>query len=150
MKGRSLWTCGIPGDYALHSLPGSINIPIRKLPTTDMEEVLSTLPKKPIIAPCYDKRSCFYGTIIGLRLHRLGFDFRGRYTVPHEFVAISEENDFIERWQTRNERTFFSVLRRPLVGILTVVHGWTGNLVLSILLFVFALRFIFLPFGSKK
>ena len=76
-----------PGDFALSHLPGAINLPIRKMPSTDLQAALEALPDRPVVAPCYDRRSCFYGEILGLRLDRLGRDFRGRYTVPHEYVA---------------------------------------------------------------
>lgn len=62
-----------PGDFAQGHLPEAINLPLRKLTRIEAVDKLSALPKdRPIVAPCYDKRSCFYGRILGLRLHRLG------------------------------------------------------------------------------
>jgi len=81
-----------PADFALDHLPGAINLPVRKLPSAELIEGLTSLPSKPVVAPCYDKRSCFYGKILGSRLTELGYEYLGRYTVPHEFfLPVSGE-----------------------------------------------------------
>ncbi len=79
-----------PGEYeGLGHLPDAINLPFRSLVTPELERQLAALPRRPIIAVCYDKRSSFYGLILGCRLARMGFDFRGRYTVPEEYYVPS-------------------------------------------------------------
>jgi len=70
------------GEFASGHLPGAINVPIRPTPTHEFAALIEALPDKPVIAPCYDRRSCFFGEILGLTLSRAGRDFRGRYTVP--------------------------------------------------------------------
>lgn len=75
-----------PGEHAAGHLPGAINIPMRRLATADLERAVAALPEVPIVVPCYDRRSCFFGELMGLALARKGRDFRGRYTLPWEYV----------------------------------------------------------------
>ncbi|MES2261583.1 MAG: rhodanese-like domain-containing protein [Pseudomonadota bacterium] len=74
-----------PDEFRQGHLPGAINLPVREAPSAELNAALAALPKSPLIAACYDNRSCFYSKAIGLRLTRLGADYRGRYTVPHEY-----------------------------------------------------------------
>ena len=50
------------------------------MPTEVMNEHIAKLPKRPIIMPCYDRRGCFFGEVLGYELTKAGHDLRGRYT----------------------------------------------------------------------
>ncbi|KAG1715363.1 hypothetical protein GQR58_000333 [Nymphon striatum] len=71
-----------PGDFATGHLPGAINIPIRALPTAELNQLISQLEDKPTIAACYDRRSCFMSQVLGLEMSEAGIEFLGRYTTP--------------------------------------------------------------------
>ncbi len=106
-----------PGEFASGHLPGAINIPMRRLATTDLDRAIAALPTMPVIVPCYDRRSCFFGELMGLELTRRDRDFRGRYTIPWEYTptvatpphiaaALAERNlgtwGRIQRWLARH------------------------------------------------
>lgn len=139
-----------PHEFAVAHLPGAINIPIRKMPSAAMWAALKRVPHRPVIAPCYDKRSCFYAKLVGLRLHRLGYDYRGRYTVPSEFVPVSGRAAAALRGgPSLVGRIFGSATALVDDGI-----GWlnarSGSLLLSILIAVLIFRIIVAPFTAKS
>jgi len=139
-----------PGDFALGHLPDAVNIPVRKLPTSVLDQELTVLPKQPVIAPCYDKRSCFYAQLLGLKLHRLGYDFRGRYTVPQEFFVPRTEKVHVAQWRKeRAGQTPLGFLERSLESLLSGLSQWTGQLAAGILVLVVMLRLFFLPVAWK-
>ena len=139
-----------PGDFATSHLPDAINIPLRKQTSDAMWARLKSLPKQPIIAPCYDKRSCFYASILGLRLTRLGYEFRGRYTVPHEYSLPSSERTYVSQWRAGQQgQTLLSLVATPLSAALDRVRDMTGSLIAAIALLVFALRMLFVPVTLK-
>jgi rifampicin phosphotransferase len=140
-----------PGDFELGHLPGAVNLPIRKMVDSDSAAALRQIPKdRPVVVPCYDKRSCFYAQILGLRLHRAGYDFRGRYTVPHEYMKPIKERTHVAAWEGQHQQeTFFGILGRPLEWLLMQLTEWSGDLLLAILLLVLALRALLLPFSIK-
>jgi len=138
-----------PADFERSHLPSAINIPIRKLETQEMWTRLKAVPNQPVIAPCYDKRSCFYATIIGLRLHRLGYDFRGRYTVPHEYFVPSTPEPFEANWLGVDDRSWLSRASAPFEGLMSWTHERVGALWVAILFAVLLLRILVLPFTAK-
>ncbi|MCP4687663.1 MAG: rhodanese-like domain-containing protein, partial [Desulfobacterales bacterium] len=140
-----------PGDFANNHLPGAVNIPLRKMPTDEMNATLRQLdPDMPIIAPCYDKRSCFYASILGLRLSRFDYDFMGRYTVPHGYVAPARVREHVKRWKEEQQgATFFGLIGKPIQWLLYWIQKKTDAFLFAILFTVFALRFILLPFSVK-
>jgi rifampicin phosphotransferase len=84
-----------PPEFASGHLPHAVNVPLRGMPSAQLAQVLADLVKKPYIAACYDNRSCFHAKVLGLKLVRAGHDFRGRYTVPHEYpvpLQIQEQS----------------------------------------------------------
>ena len=87
-----------PGEFEGGHLPGAINLPIRPMPTVELSQRLSELPDGPVIAPCYDRRSCFYGDVLGLELTRRGRDFRGRYTLPWEYFEAPMPPPHVAAW----------------------------------------------------
>ena len=139
-----------PDDFDLGHLPDAVNIPVRKLPTAALDQQLRSLPKRPVIAPCYDKRSCFYAQILGLKLHRLGYDYRGRYTVPQGFFIPRTENKHVAQWhKDRAGRTPLGFLERSLESLLSGLSQWTGQLAAGILMLVVILRLLFSPVAWK-
>ncbi|MBI4601393.1 MAG: YidC/Oxa1 family membrane protein insertase [Planctomycetes bacterium] len=139
-----------PGDFELGHLPDAVCVPMRKMPSDELWSVLKGLPKRPIVAPCYDKRSSFYAMILGLRLHRLGYDFRGRYTVPHEFAVAAADKAWVAQWREAQEgKTLFAWLSGPLHGALAWLRDRTGSLALAIVALVLALRLLVLPVTVK-
>lgn len=111
-----------PGDFARSPLPGAINLPIRKLTTAELDAAIASLPAgRPVIAPCYDKRSSFYGSILGVRVHRAGGEFLGRYTVPHEYWLPRAGKAWVTAWeQAQAGWTPWGAL----VGALAATLGW--------------------------
>ncbi|MBE9118858.1 YidC/Oxa1 family membrane protein insertase [Lusitaniella coriacea LEGE 07157] len=137
-----------PGDFELGHLPNAVNIPLRKLTQEEWLARIKALPKnRPAIAACYDRRSCFYSTILGLRLHREGYDFRGRYTVPHEYIAPKAGKAHVAQWS--NNRTLLGMASYPLQSLLRGLERHVGHLALAILLLVILLRLVTFPLTIK-
>lgn len=140
-----------PGDFAAGHLPGAVNIPLRALTREEWGAALEELPRgRPVIAPCYDKRSCFYAEILGVRLTRAGHAFLGRYTVPHEFSMPAKSRAYVDAWQRAQEgRTVLGMLGAPMAGALLWLQGWSGSFLMAVFLTVVGLRLVFLPFSIK-
>ncbi len=139
-----------PQEFVLGHLPGAHNITMRALSTQSLEEKLKQTPDVPLIAACYDKRSCFYSQLIGLSLTRIGRDFRGRYTVPHEYYLPSSERSHVANWKAENQQaTLLSMATAPLTGLLDWLTSRSGHYVTGILLLVLLVRFSLLPLTIK-
>ncbi len=138
-----------PKEFGQSHLPGAINIPLRRLESEEMWRSLEAVPNRPVIAPCYDKRSCFYSTILGLRLHRLGYDFRGRYTLPHEYYLPATPAPFETDWLGVDDRSWMAAASTPFITALEWTRDRTGALWAAILLVVLLLRLLILPFTAK-
>ena len=138
-----------PEEFQRGHLPGALNMTVRKMTSAELDTAFAKVPHRPIIAPCYDKRSCFYAKVLGLRLTRLGYDFRGRYTVPSEYVPTVKQPPYVERWMVANEHSLLGKLQRPVILALRWLNGRIGNLILTIFLAAAILRFAFLPFTVK-
>lgn len=140
-----------PEDFARDHIPGAINVPLRKLLSPEIEERLAHLPRRPVIVPCYDKRSSFYALILGLRLHRLGGEFAGRYTVPHEYFVPRKGRAHVAAWEEmRAGLTPFGMLEGALGGVLGWLRDALGSLALAVVLLVVLVRGAFLPFAWKQ
>ncbi len=140
-----------PGDFETFGhLPGAVNLAIRKMTTPELDAALRALPNKPIIVPCYDRRSSFFGLVAGVRLTRLGYEFLGRYTVPEEFYVPGKDKAHVAAWKERHqEKTLLSVASAPLAGALGGIDARFGNLALSILILVALIRLGVLPLTLK-
>lgn len=138
-----------PGDFRLGHLPDAVNIPLRKMPTAEMDAAFGSLPDRPIIAACYDKRSCFYSKILGLRLTRLGLDFRGRYTVPHEYFTPKATKAYVAQWAEDRNKSLLAIVSEPLGQLLRWIEGGSGSLPLAILVVVLLLRAFIAPLPSR-
>ena len=141
-----------PDDFAAGHLPGAHNVTMRALPSAVLAERIDALPDTPLIAACYDKRSCFYSTLIGLRLDRAGKDFRGRYSVPHEFYLPSGSGvrDHVAAWQRQQEQlTLASYVVTPLRGALDFLARESGHYALGLIVLVLGVRLLLLPLALK-
>jgi phosphoenolpyruvate synthase/pyruvate phosphate dikinase/rhodanese-related sulfurtransferase len=143
-------------EFDAGHLPGAVNFCIRKMPSDEMWTQIRALERRPLIVPCYDKRGAFFGRILGSRLHRAGHDFRGRYTVPHEFVGagiVDEEEkgrDYIAAWEAENQATLLGAMAAPLQDLLAWLRGHLGHLALAIAAAVLLLRLVILPLTLKS
>lgn len=140
-----------PNDFVKDHLPNAINITMRALSSAALAERISSLEAKPYIAACYDKRSCFYGQLIGLRLSRAGLDFRGRYSVPHEYyIPESSKRAHVQAWQqTQEQLTLASYVVTPMQRLLDWMVEKSGHYVLGLLGIVLLIRLILLPMAMK-
>ena len=142
-----------PADFVGNHLPGAHNVTMRALPSDTLEERIGALPDVPLIGACYDKRSCFYQEVIGLRLTRAGKDYRGRYTVPHEYyapVAGSGERAHVAAWRASNERlTAASLVVRPARALVDWLASVLGGPVAGLLVLVLLVRLVLFPLALK-
>ena len=71
-----------------------------------------------MIAPCYDRRSCFFAEILGLELTRAGRTFLGRYTTPWEYFVASPPPPHVAEWQRQRNTSTWSSMASSLAGIM--------------------------------
>jgi rifampicin phosphotransferase len=139
-----------PGDFDTSHIPKAVNLTMRKMLKDELEQALAGLEKKPVIAPCYDKRSSFFAMLLGLRLHRRGHEFLGRYTVPYDYAVPVKEKDFVLQWKASQEqKTLMGMAAKPLDALLAWLTGITGYLWAAIAILVLVLRTIILPWTVK-
>ncbi|WP_293576468.1 PEP/pyruvate-binding domain-containing protein [Phaeobacter sp.] len=139
-----------PGDFASGHLPGAVNIPIRKMTTSDLMARIADLdPNKPTIAACYDRRSCFMGQVLGLELSQQGIDFRGRYTLPWEYFVAPPPKPHVQAWLADQQSGLWnkaiSVLATALLWTHAQAHILWGLLALSVIT-----RIMILPVALKS
>ncbi len=137
-----------PGEFASGALPGAINLPIRPTPSEQLKARITQLPHKPIIAPCYDRRSCFFAEVLGLELTRAGYDYRGKYTLPWEYFIASKPRPYIQEWLEQARKSWWSSAADGLAALLTSLGGWIG-IIPAILLLAIMSRLLVLPFSVK-
>ncbi len=137
-----------PDEYALQHLPGAINIPLRRTPTAELKRMIAALPKKPIIAACYDRRGCFAAQVLGLELTRAGHDFRGRYTLPWEYYIAPPPKPHVQAWLAAQNEGLWSKAVGLVAGWLAALAEKTG-LLAAIFLLALASRLIVLPVALK-
>ncbi len=140
-----------PGDFAQQHLPDAINIPLRKMTTPEIDAAIADIPRKPIVIPCYDKRSCFYAKVLGVKLWRRGYDYQGRYTVPHEFAIPAKEKQYVAEWRASQEQqTLLGIALSPLHTLLASASERTGSLAAAIIVTLALLRLMVLPISYKS
>jgi rifampicin phosphotransferase len=137
-----------PGEFAQRHIPGAINITMRTATSEDFKARIAALPKKPVIVPCYDRRSCFFGELMGLELHRTGGDFRGRYTVPWEYFRESTRPPHVVAWQEQKNRSYWSIGVGAVADVLVGASKWLP-LPLVLLLLALLSRIVILPVALK-
>lgn len=139
-----------PKDFEAGHLPDAVNLTLRQMQTAEATAAIAALPKRPIVVPCYDKRSSFYALILGVRLSRMGHDFRGRYTVPEEFTLPGKTNAWVAQWEaSKADRSLFGEARNALASLVLGLHGWFGSLALAIVAAALLLRLVLAPFAVK-
>ncbi len=138
-----------PGEFANSHLPGAYNIPIRKTPTPELQQSIRALPHEPVVLACYDRRSCFMSTALGLMLTRAGFDVRGRYTQPWDYFIPTPEAPYVAAWRARLDVSTWKMMSRRLGAALSrSAHNGIG-LPLAIFLLALVSRMIVIPFSFK-
>lgn len=128
-------------DAAATPFPGAHVLTMRQMTSRELEQACAAVPLgRPIVTLGYDRRSSFYASLLGLRLHRRGLDFAGRYTVPHEYMPPQPEGA-----ATAHTTTLFAQLAEPLTNLLVAIDARVGSLGLAILLLVALLRLVVFP-----
>lgn len=138
-----------PGDFATGHLPGAINIPIRALPTDELDRRISELQHKPTVAACYDRRSCFMAQVLGLEMSEAGIDFRGRYTTPWEFFIPPKPKPHVQAWLDRQQTTHWQTAINALAAVLIWI-GERTHFVLALLGLSLVSRLLVLPIALKS
>lgn len=137
-----------PGEFAAFHLPQAINLPIRPTPLEQLRARIAALPHRPIIAPCYDRRSCFYAQLLGYEVRQAGYDFRGRYTVPGEYFVAPAPRPYIRQYLAQLHESWWHKLVDLVAAGLNKSAGWVGFLPV-ILLLALVSRLTVLPFSFK-
>lgn len=140
-----------PSEFERGHLPQAINLPMRGLSSQALAQAVAALTAgRPYMVACYDNRSCFHARVLGLKLTRLGLDFRGRYTVPHEYPMppqIAERGLWARAGRATSAAIDLAV--QPLARGLAQVADALGSLVLAMCLLLAATRLPFLPAVAK-
>lgn len=141
-----------PREFEARHLPDAINIPVRKTPTPELHAMIQALPQRPIIIPCYDRRGCFSGKILGHELHRTGFDFRGRFTLPYEYFEarpLAESLPHVAKWRALAEQSLWN---KAIVSLSQALY-WSikqfDTLIIGLFVLALAARLLILPFTVK-
>lgn len=137
-----------PGEFAAGHLPGAINIPMRRMTTPEVEAAMQRLPRRPVVVACYDRRSCFFGELVGLELWRKGRDFRGRYTVPWEYAPRMPPPAHIAAALAERNLGTWARARRWLAQTIDMLASDWGFLAV-LLGMALASRIVILPFALK-
>ena len=138
----------LAGEFRHSNIPGSINFSLRQTPEDQIAKKVAAVPFQPIIIPCNDRRSCFYGEALGLQLSRGGHDVRGRYTVPWDYYVKTPPRPFIQKWLDQLNQTWWDKAVIFVASGLRPVVDYAG-LLLAILLLAAVSRLLILPVSLK-
>ena len=139
-----------PEDFARDALPGAINLPLRKLRDAELAAAIAALPPGPIIVPCYDKRSSFYASILGLKATRAGREFLGRYTLPYEYSPPGKQRAHVAAWEAaRGQTSLLAMLTGRLATLVSRSQTLLGSLTAAIFALVLLSRLCLLPLSWK-
>ncbi len=139
-----------PDEFARGHLPDALNLPMRGMASQALAEALAQMPPRPLIAACYDNRSCFHARVLGLKLTRLGFDFRGRYTVPQEY-PVPAQIAARGMWP-RVQRVLSTAIDKavePLARAVAWTSAHAGGLVPAMLILLLLTRLPLAPLATK-
>lgn len=139
-------------EFELWHLPDAVNIPMRKMTTAELANHIGQLPRRPIILACYDRRGCFASRVLGYELHRAGYDFRGRYTVPWEYfepVALGQALPHVALWQAKAAESIWGHAEVAVSGALYGLAAWSNTMLLGIFLLALLSRLLVLPFTLR-
>lgn len=138
-----------PGDFAAGHLPGAINIPIRALPTSELNARLDALHNVPTIAACYDRRSCFMSQVLGYELSQRGIPFLGRYTTPWDYFIAPPPKPHVEAWLAAQNATFWDKAVSTLAAVLVWIAD-RSHLLVALAGLSLASRLVVLPITLKS
>jgi rhodanese-related sulfurtransferase/membrane protein insertase Oxa1/YidC/SpoIIIJ/phosphohistidine swiveling domain-containing protein len=138
-----------PKDFAVNHLPNAINIPIRAMPTADLNNALSNLQNKPTLVACYDRRSCFMGQVLGLEITKHGIDYLGRYTTPWDYFITPPLKPHIQKWLANQNKTLWGRAIDILAGLLIIVAE-KSHFIVGIVLLSLISRLVVLPITLKS
>ena len=139
-------------EYEDRHLPKAINIPIRKTLSSELHAMIKALPHRPIIIPCYDRRGCFFGRILGYELHRAGFDFRGRFTHPYDYFEmkpLAQRLPHVAKWRALADRSIWDRVVVYLSEAIYWFSGKFGTIIGALFLLALVARLLVLPFSIK-
>ncbi|TMJ25087.1 MAG: PEP-utilizing protein, partial [Alphaproteobacteria bacterium] len=138
-----------PAEFKAHGhLPDAINFPIQRIPTAELSKAIAEIPNRPIVLPCYDRRSCFFAEVAGLELTRAGHDVRGRYTQPWTYFVRGGRPPHEEDWIAQNNQSIWGKMAGYLAGVMAAVSPWLGVVGAIVVLAVIS-RLLVLPFTVK-
>jgi membrane protein insertase Oxa1/YidC/SpoIIIJ/rhodanese-related sulfurtransferase/phosphohistidine swiveling domain-containing protein len=138
----------LPGEFAAGHLPDAINFTLRQTPLDQIPAKVQSVPKRPIIIPCYDRRSCFYGEALGLEMSRAGYDYRGRYTLPWEYFVKPKPRPFVQEWLNELNQTWWD----KAVAQVALLVGAGANRIgfpLAVIFLALLSRLLILPVSLK-
>ena len=138
-----------PGDFDGGHLPNAVNIPLRALPTFELSQRISALPKIPAVVACYDRRSCFIGQVLAYELTKAGIPFVGRYTTPWEFFIPQTPKPHVVEWLEGREAGLWDRGVNLLASVLIRVSQ-SSHLVFAIFGLAVVSRIIVLPIALKS
>ena len=138
-----------PGDFATGHLPNAINIPLRALPTDQLNVQIKALEEKPTVVACYDRRSCFMGQVLGWELANRGIDFMGRYTTPWEYFVAPKPKPHVLEWQAAQSMTNWQRMIDALAGVL-IWAAERSHIILAIAALSLLSRLLVLPISIKS
>lgn len=139
-----------PDEFARGHLPDALNLPMRGMASDALADALAQLPAQPLVAACYDNRSCFHARVLGLKLTRQGLDFRGRYTVPQEY-PVPTQIAARGMWP-RVQRVLSTAIDKavePLARGLAWSAAHLGGLVPTMLMLLLLTRLPLAPLAAK-
>ncbi len=140
-----------PSEFEGNHLPGALNLTVRAEPSHSLQQKISALPDRPVIGVCYDRRSCFYSQILGLKISRQGYTFAGRFTVPHEYTVpvTGKTKQYVADWQAQNQASLFGLLQMKLGEKVSLLVESTGSIILTLFILALAVRVLLLPLFLK-
>lgn len=140
-----------PAEFETAHLPDAINLTVRAEASESLQQKISALPDKPVIGVCYDRRSCFYSQILGLKISRKGYHYAGRYTVPHEFTLPSTAGgkQYVADWNATNQASLLGLLRLKIGERVSGLVDSTQSIIFVLALVVLVVRVLLFPIFLK-
>lgn len=138
-----------PKDFAAGHLPDAINIPVRSLTTKALQSRIAGLEKKPTVAACYDRRSCFMSQVLGLDLTQNGIDYQGRYTTPWDYFVPPTPKPHVQAWMAQQNTTLWQKSIHQLAAVLVQASQGIG-VVGAIFALALLSRILILPIALKS
>lgn len=138
-----------PKDFEAGHLPGAINIPVRALPTAQLNRRIAALEQKTTVAACYDRRSCFMSQVLGLEMTQAGVPFAGRYTTPWDYFVPPAPKPHVAEWMTAQNTGVWQSAIQWLAGLMVSTSASLG-VVGVILALALVSRILILPIALKS